>query len=68
MSDSDFQLHQRRTEHLELTGKFEISQSSFLRREAKPLPKLTNLLDLVDVIGLVGMFAVAIIGLNALSW
>ena len=68
MPDSDFQLRQRRMEHLELTGKFDISQSPFLRREAKPLPKLTNLLDVGDVIGLVAMFAGPIVGLNALSW
>lgn len=68
MSDSDFRLRQRRMEHLELTGKFDISQPSFLRREAKGLPRLRDLFDVVDVIGLVAMFAGAIVGLNALSW
>ena len=67
MSDSDFQLRQRRIENLELAGKFHIAEPSSLRREAKTLLRSGNLIDVVDVIGLAAMFAVAIVGLNALS-
>ncbi len=67
MSDFELELRERKLNNLDFSSRFSVALSSSLRREAKPLPKLRDLVDLVDVLGLVTVFAGAILGLNALA-
>jgi hypothetical protein len=66
MSDADLRTRQRRIDDADTARRFEVAPSS-LRRQAKSVPRLSELFDMVDVVSLVGMLAFAVFAVKAVS-